>query len=162
MVPPELTVEILINYLMGTSSSNYLIDGFPRAVDQAKLFESHGLTPDKILFYDVPQEVMIARCMKRAETSGRSDDNADTIKKRVQTYFDQTLPVVDYYKNSGKLVKMDAMGTVDQVYSQTSAALGGSGSNDRANFEAVLAKIKSHLISQGPRTMRSMGSVFKA
>ena len=69
---------------------------------------------------------------------------------------------MDYYQNSGKLAKIDAMGTVDQVYSQTSAALGGTGSNDQANFEAVLAKIKSHLVSQGPRTIRSMGSVFKA
>ena len=127
---------------MSSSSTNYLIDGFPRAVDQAKLFESHGLTPDKILFYDVPQETMIARCMKRAETSGRSDDNAETIKKRVQTYFNQTLPVVDYYKNTGKLAKIDAMGSVDQVYGQTSFALGGKG-----NFDAVIAKVKSHLVA---------------
>lgn len=47
---------------------------------------------------------MIERCMKRAETSGRADDNADTIKARVQTYFDQTLPVVDFYKKFGKVV----------------------------------------------------------
>ena len=47
--------------------------------------------------------------MKRAETSGRSDDNAETIKKRVQNYFDQSYPVIEYYKKFGKVRKIDAL-----------------------------------------------------
>ena len=51
--------------------------------------------------------------MKRAETSGRSDDNAETIKTRVQNYFDQSLPVVDYYKHTGKVHHINALGSID-------------------------------------------------
>lgn len=88
LVPFELTVQILINALIATPSQNYLIDGFPRAVDQAIYFEKNVVEAHSILFYDVPQEKMLERCMKRAETSGRLDDNAETIKTRVQNYFD--------------------------------------------------------------------------
>lgn len=62
--------------MIETKSENYLIDGFPRAVDQALYFEQNVVEAQQVLFYDVPQEIMLERCMKRAETSGRSDDNA--------------------------------------------------------------------------------------
>lgn len=55
---------------------------------------------------------MIERCMKRAETSGRADDNEVTIQKRVDTYFAQTLPVVEYYKQFGKVHHIDATGSI--------------------------------------------------
>jgi len=83
--------------MLANPSKNYLIDGFPRALDQAPYFEQTVVECQQVLFYDLSQEVMVERCMKRAETSGRSDDNADTIKKRVQNYFDSTIPVIDYY-----------------------------------------------------------------
>ena len=59
---------------------------------------------------------MLQRCMKRAETSGRSDDNPETIKTRVQNYFDQSLPVVDYYRKFGKVRHIDATGSIADVY----------------------------------------------
>lgn len=61
--------------------------------------------------------------MKRAESSDRADDNAETIKARVQTYFDQTLPVVDFYKKFGKVVEIDATGSIAQVYAETKKAI---------------------------------------
>ena len=57
--------------------------------------------------------------MKRAETSGRADDNEITIAKRVDTYFAQTLPVVEYYKQLGKVHHIDATGSIDEVYTLT-------------------------------------------
>ena len=66
---------------------------------------------------------MEARCLKRAETSGRSDDNPETIKKRVQTYFDETMPVVDYYKAKDKVIHIDAMASIEDVFAKTKAAL---------------------------------------
>ncbi len=66
---------------------------------------------------------MLERCLKRAETSGRADDNPDTIKKRVQNYFDQSYPVIEYYNKFGKVRKIDARGDISQVYAQTKAAV---------------------------------------
>jgi len=66
---------------------------------------------------------MLERCLKRAETSGRSDDNPDTIKKRVQNYFDQSYPVIEYYSKFGKVRKIDARGDISQVYALTKAAV---------------------------------------
>ena len=66
---------------------------------------------------------MLQRCMKRAETSGRADDNAETIKQRVKTYFDQSLPVVDYYKKFGKVRQIDATGSIAEVYAQSKSAV---------------------------------------
>ena len=100
-----------------------MVDGFPRALDQAVYFEKEVVEASQILFYDVPQEIMLARCMKRAETSGRSDDNAETIKARIQTYFDQAVPLVAYYKQFGKLRHIDATGDIASVYAQSKAAV---------------------------------------
>jgi len=123
LVPFKLTVEILIKGLIANKSQNYLIDGFPRAVDQAKYFENNVCEVNQVLFFDVPQEIMLERCMKRAETSGRSDDNAETIKTRVQNYFDQSLPVVDFYKCFGKVSHIDATGSIADVYAQSKIAV---------------------------------------
>lgn len=109
--------------MIATPSQNYLIDGFPRSVDQAIYFEKHVIEAFQVLFYDVPQEIMLQRCMKRAETSGRSDDNAETIKTRVQNYFDQSLPVVDFYKKFGKVRHIDATGSISEVYAQSKRAV---------------------------------------
>ena len=66
---------------------------------------------------------MLERCMKRAETSGRSDDNAQTIKKRVQNYFDQSYPVIEYYKKFGKVREVDGAGDTVQVWNATRRAM---------------------------------------
>ena len=66
---------------------------------------------------------MEARCLKRAETSGRVDDNEKTILKRVATYFEETMPVVQYYKSFGKVAHINAMGSITDVYSATKKAL---------------------------------------
>ncbi len=59
-----------------------LIDGFPRALDQASVFESSIGLPKAVLFFECPEDEMEKRLLKRGETSGRADDNAETIRKR--------------------------------------------------------------------------------
>jgi len=66
---------------------------------------------------------MVERCMKRAETSGRSDDNAVTIKNRIQKFFDESVPVVDFYRQFGKVRTIDARGGIGEVYAATKQAL---------------------------------------
>lgn len=59
-----------------------------------------------VLFFDCPEEVMQDRLLKRGESSGRNDDNIETIKKRFATYQAQTMPVIEYYASKDKVVKV--------------------------------------------------------
>lgn len=97
LVPTEVTIKILFQGMLKNPAKAYLIDGFPRSADQAMFFEQNILECQTILHFEVSKETMFARCMKRAETSGREDDNEDTIKKRVDNYFETSAPVVEYY-----------------------------------------------------------------
>lgn len=116
-------MKLLINAMLEAKSKAYLIDGFPRALDQAKYFEENVLECQTCIFYDIKQEVMVERCMKRAETSGRSDDNEVTIKNRIQKFFDESVPVVDFYRKFGKVRTIDASGGIGEVYAATKQAL---------------------------------------
>jgi len=74
LIPYQLTVQVLVNALIKEPSQNYLIDGFPRAVDQAVYFEQVVGECQNVLYFNTPIEVCVARCLERAKTSGRSDD----------------------------------------------------------------------------------------
>jgi hypothetical protein len=76
-----------------------------------------------VLFFDCPEEEMERRLLKRGETSGRSDDNADTIRKRFRTFVEQSLPVIDHYEQQGKVFKISAVPTPDQVFVEVQKAL---------------------------------------
>jgi len=69
-----------------------------------------------VLFYTTTEEVMLKRLLKRGETSGREDDNEESIKKRFKTYLDTTMPVIDYYKSHGKVVEVDSAASVQEVH----------------------------------------------
>ncbi len=87
-------------------ASRFLIDGFPRAVDQAIQFEKSVMPSRAVLFFSCPEEVMLKRLLKRGETSGRVDDNIDSIKKRFKTFKESTLPVIDMYRDQNKVYEV--------------------------------------------------------
>ena len=93
-------------------------------MDQVEyLVQNKIFNPSKILYYNVPQEVMLERMKKRAETSGRADDTPEVQAKRVKVYFDKTQPMVDHYSKLGLLTEIDATSGIDEVYSATLGAL---------------------------------------
>jgi UMP-CMP kinase len=57
-----------------------------------------------VLFFDCPESVMEERLLKRGESSGRTDDNIESIRKRFKTYIDQTMPIIEQYNKQGKAV----------------------------------------------------------
>ncbi|OCL15304.1 UMP-CMP kinase-like protein [Glonium stellatum] len=120
IVPMGVTVQLLEN-AMGATIENegkrmFLIDGFPRKMDQALVFEK-GVCPSRFtLFFHCPEEVMQERLLNRGKTSGRSDDNSESIKKRFKTFIETSMPVVDHFEKEGKVVKVDAVDTPDGVY----------------------------------------------
>ncbi|TVY19124.1 Uridylate kinase [Lachnellula arida] len=101
----------------------FLIDGFPRQMDQALKFEESVCPAKFVLFFDCPEQEMQRRLLDRGKTSGRSDDNADSIKKRFKTFVETSMPVVDYFDGQGRVVKVVATKTPEQVYKETKEKL---------------------------------------
>lgn len=96
----------------------FLIDGYPRELDQGTRFENEIVPCVGVLYFDVSDETMTQRLLKRGETSGRVDDNEETIKKRLKTFHNQTKPVIDYYSKQDKVCKIHAEGSEDEIFAQ--------------------------------------------
>ena len=88
------------------TSKGFLIDGYPRELEQGKKFENDVAPVKCVLYFEVADETMKKRLMKRAETSGRVDDNEETIVKRLKTFHNHTQPVIDYYTTQNKVCKV--------------------------------------------------------
>ena len=93
-----------------------MFTGFPRKMDQALKFEEAVCVSKFTLFFDCPEDVMQERLLNRGKTSGRSDDNAESIKKRFKTFVETSMPVVKHYEKDGKVVNVDATHSPDKVY----------------------------------------------
>ncbi|EOO01930.1 putative uridylate kinase protein [Phaeoacremonium minimum UCRPA7] len=136
IVPMEVTVQLLENAMTeviqkqpkggaGGKKSKFLIDGFPRKMDQALKFEQAVCPAQFVLFYDCPEAEMEKRLLERGKTSGRADDNAESIRKRFRTFIETSMPVVDYYEKEGRVVKIDATPKPEAVYKTTQEKLKG-------------------------------------
>jgi UMP-CMP kinase len=96
-------------------------------MDQALKFEE-AVCPSKFtLFFDCPEDTMQERLLDRGKTSGRSDDNLESIKKRFKTFVETSMPVVDKYEKEGKVVRCDATKAPDEVYEEVKAKFGERG-----------------------------------
>ncbi|KAJ3037547.1 bifunctional uridylate/adenylate kinase [Rhizophlyctis rosea] len=119
IVPQEITIALLHKAMKESDKSRFLIDGFPRQMDQALTFERVVCPAKLVLFFDCTEEVMLQRLLKRGETSGRADDNIESIKKRFKTFVETSMPVVDYFDKQGKVRKIQCTKPVDEVYTDT-------------------------------------------
>ncbi|KIV99181.1 uncharacterized protein PV09_09134 [Verruconis gallopava] len=136
IVPMEVTIQLLENAIKATlkeeNNNKFLIDGFPRKLDQAIKFEE-AVCPSKFtLFFDCPEEVMQERLLNRGKTSGRSDDNIESIKKRFKTFVETSMPVVDKFEKEGKVVRCDATKGPDEVYQEVREKLKSKGLEPKA------------------------------
>ena len=100
IVPMEVTISLLRNAIQqalreneasqregwGYGKGRFLIDGFPRKLDQSHKFEESVCPAQMVLFLQCSEEIMLERLLRRGETSGRSDDNIESIKKRFRKY----------------------------------------------------------------------------
>jgi UMP-CMP kinase len=129
IVPMEVTVQLLENAMMDAvkkdkdGKGKFLIDGFPRKMDQALKFEESVCPSKFVLFFDCPEEVMQKRLMERGKTSGRADDNEESIKKRFKVFEETSMPVVDYFDKQGRVVKIVATKSPADVYKETRGRL---------------------------------------
>ncbi|KAL5511484.1 URA6 [Sanghuangporus vaninii] len=128
IVPMEITVKLLENAMKAEIEKNngaegwtdgrgrFLIDGFPRKMDQAIKFEEEVCVASLVLFFTTTEEIMLHRLLERGKTSGREDDNVESIRKRFNTYKEQTMPVVKYYAELSKVAEIDSSRSIDEVY----------------------------------------------
>ena len=115
IVPREITVSLLRKVIHGSATKKFLIDGFPRELDQAELFERQLGHPSFILFFDCSESAMEQRLLQRSETSGRIDDNPESIRKRFNTFQKLTMPVIRHYESLGKVCRIDATCSITDV-----------------------------------------------
>jgi adenylate kinase (isozyme 1 subfamily) len=117
LVPTEIVMtllkEAMIKHMREPSCKGFLLDGYPRALDQAKTFEKEIAPVELVLYLNVSDDLMKERMLKRAQTSGRSDDNLETLAKRLATYHSLTQPVIDYYSKQRRLITIEAGGSVE-------------------------------------------------
>ncbi|XP_025026442.1 adenylate kinase isoenzyme 1 isoform X2 [Python bivittatus] len=120
LVPLDTVLDMLRDAMLSKAdqSKGYLIDGYPREVKQGVEFEKKITAPSLLLYVDAEKDTMVKRLLKRGETSGRVDDNEETIKKRLETYYKATEPVIAYYEKKGIVSKINAEGSVDDVFKQ--------------------------------------------
>jgi adenylate kinase len=124
----QLVPDSVIFRLLYSKTSKYIdpkgfiFDGFPRNTVQADILDKYlnkkGIPISVVFYLDVAEDELFRRILYRAQQSHRSDDNEETIRKRIEVYKNQTFPLLDYYKASGKLVRIDGMHSVEGVYEQ--------------------------------------------
>ena len=116
LVPDEVVVAMMLERLTQPDCKRgFLLDGFPRSVAQARALDEHlaglGAPLDAAINLEVAEEELLHRLAGR----GRADDNAQTIRNRLQVFTASTRPLLDYYEERGLLFSVAAVGTVDEV-----------------------------------------------
>lgn len=125
IVPVEISLNLLKNAMNKAKNNDmkpFLIDGFPRNFDNVEGWEevmSSIADIERVLVIDCPEEILQDRLLTRGETSGRTDDNIETAKKRFKTYVESTMPVLEYYEKKGKLVRIQGDLSPEEVYKHT-------------------------------------------
>ncbi len=120
LVPDSLIMDMmekLISTLVDTEG--IIFDGFPRTIPQAEAMETmlthHGWKVDIVLNLQVPEEMLIERLLNRGKISGRSDDNIETIRKRLDVYANETAPLVDFFTRKNVLHNVVGTGTIEEI-----------------------------------------------
>lgn len=122
LVPDEIILGLVRERLQQPDAhKGFVLDGFPRTLGQAgaldRLLAEMGRRIDAVIALDVPDEVLISRIENRVRETGgaRSDDNVETLKRRLQVYHAQTRPLLDYYRERGLLYVVDGTRSIDEV-----------------------------------------------
>jgi adenylate kinase len=158
LVPVAIVASIIKNRLLENDcKEGFILDGYPRSVEQAELLEK--MLPEidagveakfKVICFDIAEDLLLERIVNRrscpkcgeiynlktlapkkdgicdkcgSELTQRKDDTAETAKLRFDTYFNETAPLIDFYENKGSLVKIDANGSVDEVWERLLKAI---------------------------------------
>ncbi|MGJ1268104.1 adenylate kinase [Sphingobacterium spiritivorum] len=123
LVPDSVTIAMLEEEIQkNPNAKGFIFDGFPRTVAQAEaldnFLESNNSSITGVIALDVNEDELKARIAKRQEISGRADDAADKLTKRIEEYFEKTILVLPYYEAQGKLSKVNGIGEIDSIFGE--------------------------------------------
>lgn len=130
IVPVAITCSLLettMNRLREhEGKTTFLVDGFPRNYDNLQGWNdamTGKVTLRGVLVFECPDDVCVNRCLERGKDSGRTDDNAETLRKRLRTYVEQTKPVIEHYSKQQLVAEIDANREVNAVFADVRGAL---------------------------------------
>lgn len=121
LVPDEVVIGMIDAKLeeFAQKVNGFIFDGFPRTVAQAEaldqLLNQKNAQIAKVLSLQVSEEELMRRLLHRGLTSGRVDDNEETIRKRIQEYYAKTMPVAEYYAQFNKLANINGEGNIEEI-----------------------------------------------
>jgi len=121
LVDDEIIVQIIGNAIQSDNNSDgFLFDGFPRTYVQAYildgLFTGLQTSLSKIIIIEISDEECTKRLLQRAKEQDRTDDNEAVIRRRLQEYHEKTLPLLEFYRDTDKLARVNGLGTTQEVF----------------------------------------------
>ncbi len=129
LIPDDLMVNILASVYdsFGKENAGVIFDGFPRTIPQAEalkdMLAKRGDKVASMIELDVPEEELMKRLLLRGQQSGRSDDNEETIKKRLCVYHNQTSPLIEWYEKEGIRHHINGLGELDRIFADVCAVI---------------------------------------
>ena len=131
LIPDELMVDILAHVYdaFGKEHKGVIFDGFPRTIPQAealkKMLGERGHRIAAMIELAVPEDILMDRLIKRGQQSGRSDDNEETIKKRLGVYHNQTAPLIEWYQKEGLHHHVKGFGELQEIFADIKQVIDG-------------------------------------
>lgn len=128
LVPDSITIAMLEQEIQkNPDAKGFIFDGFPRTVAQAQaldsFLENSGTNISCVLALDVSEEELSKRIANRQKISGRADDAADKLQKRIEEYFTKTIHVLPFYEEQGKLHKINGIGEIETIFNELTAVV---------------------------------------
>jgi len=120
LVPDSITISMLEEEIhKNPEAVGFIFDGFPRTVAQAEALDAFLEDKGKVagvIALDVDETELKKRIAERQKVSGRADDAADKLVKRIDEYFNKTVHVLPYYEAQGKLTKVNGIGDIENIF----------------------------------------------
>ncbi len=128
LVPDDIVIGMLEEQVKGCRDmAGFIFDGFPRTLVQGRaldrVLEKYNEKVSIVLSLEVDEHELIQRLLKRGEVSGRSDDNLEVIESRLQVYNELSTPLKTFYRDQGKLVEIDGVGSIDDIFASMVSAV---------------------------------------
>lgn len=120
LVSDEIILGIIKDFLEKNRGNTILFDGFPRNINQSiellNILDETGAKKIKVINIDIPREESMTRLLKRAQIEKREDDNEETINKRLDIYYEQTQPILNFFKQEGiKIIDINGIGSIESI-----------------------------------------------